>query len=234
MTLSTSDKFKKIIETSLTIAKDTFAFKRILLVYGMVLIISAIFFVVFLNYPSLNTILGDSRSTPWGIVTSIFAHWDLGHITLNMAALFGMMFLFAFCNCISKNRKRIESFFLASSFISAIISNIIWLLATSNVSAGASGLVYATEGNLLGFSLVNGLQVIDFSKLKKQNLFAVYLVVANLIVSIAITIQILTDAASFLGVGQGVNIIAHSFSFLQCFCASLVWLLFVEKSSILE
>jgi hypothetical protein len=89
-----------------------------------------------------------------------------------------------------ENKRKIESFFLASSFGSAMISNILWLLATSKSSVGASGLVYATEGSLLGFSLVNGLQLLYFSKLRAQKLSTIFVVMMNLLVSLLIVYQV--------------------------------------------
>jgi membrane associated rhomboid family serine protease len=224
----------KIMAT--TIAKGTFALKRIFLTYIMVLLISVLVYAVFSIYPSVNSMLEDSISTPWGIVTSIFAHSSLDHITLNMAALFVFVLLFAFCNCTfpSQDKRKTESFFLVSSFGSAIVANVLWLFVTSNPSVGASGLVYATEGNLLGFSLFNGVQLLYFSKLKAQKPATVFVVIMNLLVFVLFSIQILLNSAAFLSVGQGVNIIAQGVSFLLCFLVSILWYRLFGKVSILE
>jgi membrane associated rhomboid family serine protease len=56
---------------------------------------------------------------------------------------------------------------LAKSII-AIFSNVLWIFLIPNPTIGASGLLYAVEGVLLGFSLFNGLQFLNFSKFKKQ------------------------------------------------------------------
>lgn len=219
-----------------TIAKGILAFRRVFLIYIMVLLISGLVYAVFLVYPNLNSMLEDSRSTPWGIVTSIFAHSSLGHITLNMSVLLVFVFLFAFCNCTfpSQDKRKIESFFLVSSFGSAIIANVLWLFVTNNPSVGASGLVYATEGNLLGFSLFNGLQFLYFYKLKVQKPTTVFIVIMNLLVFALFAYQIFLNPAIFLSIGQGVNIIAHGVSFLLCFFISILWYRLSGKVSFLE
>jgi membrane associated rhomboid family serine protease len=219
-----------------TIVRGTFAFRRIFLTYIVVLLISGLVYAVFSVYPSINSILEDSRSTPWGIVTSIFAHSSLGHITLNMSVLLVFVFLFAFCNCTfpSQDKRKIESFFLVSSFGSAMVSNVLWLLVTSNSSVGASGLVYAAEGNLLGFSLANGLQFLYFSKLKAQKPSIVFIVIMNLLIFVLFAYQIFLNPAIFLSIGQGINIIAHGVSFLLCFFISILWYRLSGKVSVLE
>jgi membrane associated rhomboid family serine protease len=223
-------------EMSTAITKGIIAFKKLFLAYGIVLSISGLVYAVFSVYSNINSVLEDSRSTPWGIVTSIFAHSSLDHITLNMSVLFVFVFLFAFCNCTfpSQDKRKIEAFFLVSSFGSAIIANALWLFVRNNPSVGASGLVYATEGNLLGFSLANGWQLFYFSKLKAQKPSIVLIVIMNLLVFVLFSYRIFLEPSIFLSVGQGVNIIAHGVSFLLCFSISILWYHLFARVSILE
>jgi hypothetical protein len=57
----------------ITVVKGIISFRRIFLTYFTVLSISGLVYAVFSVYPNINPVLEDSRSTPWGIVTSIFA-----------------------------------------------------------------------------------------------------------------------------------------------------------------
>lgn len=233
----TSAKFRTNMRTMTTdIVKGIIAFRRIFLAYVTVLSVCGLVYVVFSIYPNINSVLVDSRSTPWGVVTSIFTHSSLDNIILNMTTLFVIVLLFTFCNSTmsSENKRKIEMFFLVSSFGSAIVSNVLWLIVTSNSSVGASGLVYATAGNLLAFSLANGLQLLHFNKLKAQKPSTVFVVIMNLVISLFILYQIFSEPANFLSVGPGVNIIAHGVSFLLCFFASFLWSSFFGKASLLE
>jgi membrane associated rhomboid family serine protease len=164
------------------IVKGTLEFKRTFLVYFAVLLTCVIVFGISQVYPNIENTLSASRATPWGIITSIFVHTNFWHLALNMGSLFAFMFLFAFCNSTFalKTKRRIEDFFLVSVFVFAVISNILWIAFTSNGSIGASGLVYAVEGVLIGFSLVSGLQLLNFSRFKAQNISTKYVVFINI------------------------------------------------------
>jgi len=83
----------------------------------------------------------------------------------------------------------------------------------------ASGLVYAIEGVLIGFSLINSLQIRNFSKFRVQSLSTKYVVFINFIVGSAVILQIFLSPDGFLNVGRGVNTIAHVVSFsVRTFC----------------
>ena len=217
------------------IIKGTFEFKRILLTYSAVLIASVIVFVISQFNSNIDTILSASRATPWGIITSIFAHSSISHLALNMGSLFLFIFLFAFCNSTFplQTKRRIENFFLVSVFVFAVISNILWIWVFNSGSIGASGLVYAVEGVLVGFSLVNGLQVLNFSKFRAQSISIRYVVFMNIVVSFAVIAQVFLSTDVFLGVEQGVNIIAHGVSFILGFFFSYIWYYVIAKISIL-
>jgi membrane associated rhomboid family serine protease len=221
---------------NLKVIKGFSEFKRIFLTYLIVLIVSVTIFWVSHFYSNINNILSASRATPWGIITSIFAHSSISHLTFNMGSLFLFIFLFTFCNstfCLQTKRK-IENFFLGSIFVSAIISNVLWIILASNGSVGASGLVYAVEGVLLGFSLINSLQIRNFSRFRVQSISTKCLVFFNILVGFVIIFQIFLSPDGFLNVGQGVNTIAHGVSFLLGLFASFIWYSAIEKISILN
>jgi membrane associated rhomboid family serine protease len=175
-----------------------------------------IVYVVSIVYPTVNDILAVSNSTPWGIFTSIFAHSSLSHFGLNMGGFFVFLLMFAFSNSTYslQNKKKVERFTLFSIFVFAIISNVLWVILTPNPSVGASGLVYAILGIVTGFSIFNGLQILYFSKLRTQEAATVVVIILNIILSIPLLAQVFFDPQLFLNVGEGVNVIAHSISYL--------------------
>jgi membrane associated rhomboid family serine protease len=235
MVWSKLDKFLLSMKIMLsTLVRGMLNFRRIFVTYISVLLISGIIYAVIQVYPNMASILSVSRLTPWGIVTSIFVHSSLSHLLLNMGNLFLFVLLFTLCNSTFPipNTRRIESFFIVSIFVFAIISNILWVILIPNPSVGASGLVYAVEGILLGFSLANGVQILNFSKFKNQSLSTVSIVLVNILVFVALSIQILATTDVFLSVGEGVNIIAHGVSFLLALFVSVPWYYLVEKLSI--
>lgn len=186
-------------------------------------------------YPQINSILATSRATPWGIVTSIFAHSSLFHLASNMVGLLVYALLCAFCNSSlpTETKKRIQSFFLICAFGSAIASNIFWVFLTSQSSLGASGLVYAAQGVLLGFSLMNGLSILNWRKFKAQEKSTKLMVLFNLLVLVSLLSQIFLSPEIFLGVAAGVNVVAHGFSFYSSLVITFVWNHYIKKVSIL-
>jgi membrane associated rhomboid family serine protease len=152
-----------------------------------------------------------------------------------MGSLFIFVLLFTFSNSTYslQNKKKVERFTLISIFIFAIISNVLWLILTSRPSVGASGLVYAIMGIVTGFSLFNGLQILNFSKLKTQEIVTVGVILMNLLFSVLLVAQVFQDTQLFLNVGEGVNVIAHGVSFLLGLFAVFPYCL-IKKVSILN
>jgi membrane associated rhomboid family serine protease len=218
------------------IGKGILNFKRVFLVYLLILIISVIIFSLSQSYPNIEKILSASRLTPWGIITSIFVHSSFSHLVLNMGSLFAFIFLFALCNSIFdfKVKRKIENFFLVSVFVFAVVSNILWIAFSLGGSIGASGLVYAVEGYLIGFSLGTSLKVLNYSKFKIQSLSTKYVILINIIISIFVIIQIFLDTQSFLGVGQGINIFEHGVSFLLGLFVSFFWFYIIKRFAFLN
>jgi membrane associated rhomboid family serine protease len=211
-------------------------FKKLFLLFFLVFLISAITLLLTQFLPTLTLVLADSRTTPWGIVTAIFIHSSFEHFTSNIVFLFIFTFCFAFVNSTFNQEinRTTEKFFIASTLISAIASNVIWLILSPDPSVGASGLVYATEGSLFGFTLFNGLEVRNFSKLKLQPFAVVYMVFVNCLIFCVLMFHLFTSPASFLSVGEGVNVYAHGLSFYFAFFAVFVWnWVYARKHSIL-
>ncbi len=216
-------------------SKIVYDFRRILSACILVLVFSIALYVSFSIYPPTNSILAVSRTTPWGIVTSIFVHSSPIHLAYNMAGLFAYTLLFAVCNSslTSETKIRIQSFFLICAFGSAVASNILWVFLTPQPSLGASGAVYAVQGVLLGFSLMNGLSILNRGKFRTQKRSTKLMVLFNLLVLISLLSQILLSPEIFLGVAAGVNVVAHGFSFYTSLVTTFFWNYYIKKVSIL-
>lgn len=227
-----SSKLRASIKVFLRFFYD---FRRILSACTLILVSCTALYVSFSIYPLINSILAASRTTPWGVVTSIFVHSSPTHLVSNMVELFVFTLLFVVCNSslTSENKRKIEPFFLVCVFGSAVASNIFWVFLTSQPSLGASGVVYAVQGVLLGFSLVNGLSILNWERFKTQNKFTKLVIVFNLFVLISLFIEIVLSPGIFLSVAVGVNVVTHGLSFYSSLIITVVWNNYVKKVSIL-
>lgn len=227
-----------LIKTAINnIIKGTLSFKLTFIVFFIVFSLSTMIFVASVFYPNIDTMLGASMHTPWGIVSSIFTHTNFMHYALNMAGLLMFVLLFAIVNSTfePKANKTTEIYFIISCFVFAVISNIIWIFYVPQSSIGASGLVYATQGSLLGFTFVNGVQTLNFKKLRNQSLEVLYIIFLNLAVFLILLVWLFVAPDSFLSLGKGVNPIAHGLSFYLAFVAAFFWfLIHGRKESILK
>jgi membrane associated rhomboid family serine protease len=198
------------------------------------MVFSIAIYVSFSVYPPINSILAASRATPWGVVTSIFVHLSLTHLASNMIGLFVYTLLFAFCNSslTPENKRKIEPFFLICVFGSAIAANICWVCLTPARSLGASGIVYAVQGVLLGFSLINGLSILDWKRFKIQKKSTQFIILINIVVIILFLSQILLSPRIFLSVAVGVNILVHFVSFYLSLAITIVWNRYIKKISV--
>jgi membrane associated rhomboid family serine protease len=209
-------------------------FRRVFFACALVIVSSIAIFVSFSVYPKINSFLAASRATPWGVVTSIFVHSSLTHLAYNMIGLFTYTLLFAVCNIsfTSENKRKIEPFFLVCVFGSAIVANIFWICLTSKQSLGASGIVYAVQGVLLGFSLINGLSILDWKRFKIQKKFTQFMVLINIIVIFLLLSEILLSPLMFLSFAVGVNILVHGISFYLSLVITVVWNSYIKKISV--
>lgn len=215
--------------------KGMFAYRKIFSAYIFVLFISGCIYVISLIYPDIANILAVSRSTPWGVVTSIFTHSNLLHFAYNMGSLFIFILMFAFANSTFsvQKKQKLEPFFLVSAFIFAIVSNVLWVVLTPSPSIGASGLVYAVVGILTGYTLFNGLQALYVSKIKAQNALTACVIYSNILLSALLLVQVFQDPQLFLNVGDGVNVFAHGISYLLGLFAVLPYYM-IKKVSIMD
>jgi membrane associated rhomboid family serine protease len=215
-------------------SRIVYDFRRVFSACALILAFSIALNIIFLVYPQINSILAVSRATPWGIVTSIFVHSSLIHLASNMVGLFVYTLLFAVCNSslTPDDKRRIQSFFLVCVFGSAIASNIVWVYLTSQVSLGASGVVYAVLGVSLGFSLINGLSILNWRRFKTQKITK-FMVEFNLLVLILLLSEIVLSPEIFLSVAVGANVFAHGISFYLSLVITFVWSNYIKKVSIL-
>jgi len=210
-------------------------FKSIFIAYGIIFVICGLLFVISSFYPDVIPVLSTSRSTLWGIITSIFVHSSLSHFANNMITLFFFMFLFAISNytLLIERKKSAERFFLVSSFVLAIVSNILWIFISPTGAVGASGLVYATEGIVFGFSFIRGFGLLNYKKFRTQKPPVQLSVFLNLAIFLGILTEIFLEPAAFLSVGPGVNVYEHFISFYVGFVIAVFFYL-IHKIPILE
>ncbi|RLI44490.1 hypothetical protein DRO69_07285 [Candidatus Bathyarchaeota archaeon] len=202
-------------------------FKAAFLVYLLVLIPSVIAYASTDIFPSLSDALLASSQTPWGVITSIFIHVESQHLIVNMVAFLAFLVLFAVLNIFLHQKERIrrEYFLLLNIFVSAILSNLLWIILLPNVNTtGASGLVYASIGVMLGFALLNSLKLKDIRKHcldKRKMVLGIHIL--NVIVFLVIFLQIVLVPGVFLNIGPGVNSFVHSVSFDISFVSTLCY-----------
>jgi len=205
-------------------------FKLLFLMFMFLFVISTAIFVISSTYSMLNDILKASLVTPWGVVTSLFVHQGLEHLAYNMAGLLAFFFLFSIINShLSKQEiKTRVSLFLIAIFLMAIFSNTLWMILVPQAStAGSSGLVFASEGIFMGFTLLNGLQIIELFKdggKDRKRLMAIYL--CNLTIFGVLFVQIVLTPQIFLNVAPAVNAFVHGVSFLGGFSLTIFWSLY--------
>jgi membrane associated rhomboid family serine protease len=195
----------------------------------------AIFTLISLHPPLLRDLwLSDDR--PWGILTSVFTHADPDHIVSNLLGFVLASGLFAVVSAVNsvEGRRRWSRVFLWLVFLSGFVANVIqypWLLWHPDFNSwGASGIVYGAFGVLLAASLRSvpaHLHVIArehrrwTGKRRRRRLFkfdrgslATLPGLVCLAVVTSFLLSIFTNPGEFLGVGPGVNVLAHGLGFL--------------------
>jgi len=213
-------------EKFFSLRKGLRRFKAVFLTFLVVLILSVTIYGVSLINPRLNDILVASPRTPWGIVTSLFTHLGIQHLTLNMAALFGYFAIFITSNIFlsSEESKRRVRFFILIIFVMAIISNLAWIILRPDINTtGASGLAFASEGAVTAFALINSFRLVDIGKydLKRQkSLLAIYLY--NLAFFVFLFLYIILAPPLFLSVAPGVNAFVHGIAFYTSLVAVIL------------
>ena len=213
-------------EKSTSLWKAMRRFKPVLLTFLFASISSAIIYIASLLFPWSNDILVASPRTPWGIVTSLFTHLEVQHLAVNMVGLLAFLLLFVTSNIsLSEQETSRRIFFLLLViFLAATLSNLFWIILMPNVNAtGSSGLVFASEGVVIGFALLNSLKLKDIAKCsleKKKSLLAFY--AYNATIFIIFFSQIIFAPELFLGVPPRVNVFVHGIAFYISFSLTVL------------
>lgn len=200
------------------------SFKAGFLAYLLVLTLSIMAYASIAIFPSLSDTLLASSQTPWGVITSIFIHLESQHLIANMVAFLVFLVLFVVINIFlpQEEKMRRERFLLLNIFVSAILSNLMWIILLPNVNAtGASGLVYASEGVMLGFALLNSLKLKDIRKCcPEKGKLVLGIRIFNVIVFLSVFLQIVLAPIAFLNVSPRVNIFVHGIAFYISFVST--------------
>jgi membrane associated rhomboid family serine protease len=202
---------------SASLSKFASDFRPVFITFVMIFIVSALFLISSLIYPHFNDLVVASGRTPWGVVTSIFAHLGIEHFTVNMTGIFAYFLVFAVCNSYlsaGEKRQRI-TFFIIASFSATVIANLLWvILKPQTKSLGASGLFYACEGIVMMLALFNGLNLFNLKTFQTRNKFSKIMIECNLLVGMVLILEILVSPSAFLNVEPGVNAGVHGLAFL--------------------
>ena len=191
--------------------------------YLAILSLCAIVFTLNLAYPWLDGFLVASRSTPWGIITSLFVHSDLGHLVMNLIGLFSFILVFSFTNYYRPSDEMFSRvhFFIIAILAATVLSNVLWIIIANMGSIGASGLVYASEGAVTGFCLVNFWDI--YSGAKDISTGKRGFILINLFFFLAICGWMVFYTNSFLSYGRDVNVLIHGSSFVLAFIFAIEW-----------
>ncbi len=196
--------------------------------FSLVLIASSLLFVLTSFDPSLYDLLSASRKTPWGVVTSIFVHYNLLHITGNIVLLFAFLLLFTELhkNVLSSQKHKGSFFFAWNIFLSGILANILFILISSGSAAGASGVVFASEGVTMGFAL----QLAFPPKLNWDAIRKHFLdketrraSVGGLAIFSILFVFLLAFPKDFLAAAPGVNVFVHFAGFYISFASVVIY-----------
>ncbi len=169
----------------------------------------------------LVNLLAASRATPWGVVTSIFVHIELGHLILNLVGLASFLLIFAFTNLHLPYAAKVQrtNFFLFAIVCATILANLLWILVTNLRSIGASGLIYASEGGVAGFCLLNLWQMYD--EIRHKDNVEKWGFFLNFIILLALAAWMILSLTSFLGYEPNANVLIHGLAFVFALVISL-------------
>jgi len=201
--------------------------RPVLAVAVFVSTLSSLVFLATLYKPDLTHTLYLSVDTPWGIVTSIFLHKDLAHLSVNLLFLwFWTIYVIFPDSLLSREERRGRlRIFVPTVFGAAIVANIIWVIISSPGynTQGSSGLVFAVLGTAVGFLLVNMMNVVSrFKALQITKRRKVNALMSNIIPLAFFLMLIVFYTDLFLVVAPGVNVFVHGTAFLIGFFVMLM------------
>lgn len=188
-------------------------------------ILSSLVFLAVSYAPDLTHTLYLSTDTPWGIVTSIFLHGNLTHLSNNILAFWvwtGCVIFLGSLLSMEEIKRRLKSF-IPIVFGAAIVANVIWVIVSKPGfnSQGASGLVFAVLGTAIGFLfLILGnvtSRLKDSQITKRRKVGASVLIILSLL---PFLVLIGFYPNLFLGVAPGVNAFVHGTAFLIGFLST--------------
>src|SRR5207249_2241141 len=175
--------------------------------------------------PSLNDLLSSTRETWWGVFTSMFVHSGIEHFANNMGSLFLFLLLFAISNehFSPQDQRARASFFRWNLFGSAILANVLFLLRFNVLSRGASGIVFAAEGLILGFAFVIAFPP-SFARGELRKHFLSNenkkRTLRNLAIFVVLFGWFVISPGQFLFAGPGVNSLVHFYAFYIGFASA--------------
>jgi hypothetical protein len=77
--------------------------------------------------------------------------------------------------------------------------------------------------------MMNGLNMVDWAKYKTKGKYSGLLIAFNLLILIALLLQIVFSAGAFLNVGAGANAAVHGLAFLLSFFLAAFWILLRKR-----
>jgi membrane associated rhomboid family serine protease len=197
------------------------SFRPAFTAFLVVLIPSAMLLVLTSLAPPLYDALPASRNTPWGVFTSIFVHSGFVHFAGNMVVLFAFLFVFLKLEeDMPQDHQYKDSRFLGRSiFLCGVIANSLFLVASSGSAAGASGVVYACEGVIMGLAFLMIFSgKFNFAHLNQRQLDPQERqTLRGLAVFVVLFVFFLFFRADFLSSGPGVDVFVHFWGFLLGF-----------------
>jgi len=204
------------------------SFRILFIAMGVTIAISVLAYINSFLFPTLYDVFVASGQTPWGILTSLFVHTGIDHLVLNIIGLSVFSTLFAVTNVfLDEEEKRERGLFtVVVVFLMAIFSNALWVFLIPRIgTAGASGMVFALQGSVLGFALLNSLGLKDVRKehdcKRRARLVGSYMF--NLTVFVVFFVQIVLAPSVFLNVATAVNVVVHGVAFLGAFLVTILW-----------
>lgn len=216
---------RTIPKTCQLLKKILMDFRLVFLAFVTVFVVCTLVYVASLEHPLVNDFLSASPQTPWGIITSMFAHGGgAEHLIGNMLALFVFSSAFAFCNSLLPENERNQRihFTLVTIFLIPIVLNVFWIVVFPAIRAsGSSGIVFAMEGTSTAFCLFNSFGLMNLKRYdnnEEKLHLAIYL--ANLLFFLVVFLQALFATSIFLAVGSNANFIIHGLAFLSSFFAA--------------
>ncbi len=173
-------------------------------------------------FPPLLPLFSLSRSHPWGVLTALFTHADLGHLLTNLFSLaaFSLLFLLLHFPRRVEVREGLSLAFSFTLFLAGVGVNLVdflarWLSGSPSTSCGSSGMVYAAMGMVMVSSLYN---LLLFSRLSLRHpTFRLPLLLAaapSAAVLLAFSTELLLRPSSFFSVSPSTNVQAHVLGFL--------------------